>query len=880
MNERRIGLGISAILVLSACNALVGVDTEVTVIGNGGVGGAGGDGGGMAGMGGSSGCKTMQDCEQPSIETCRAMDCVQDACVEVVIKGELCGVGRGCDSNGLCQDQKGIGGPCLLDSDCLSGTCNGQICTGQSCAGLPANCGPNGAESCCATRALTGNKFNRDNGTVPDDAVGDFGLDRYEVTVGRFRKFVAAYSGAPPSIGAGANPHAQGTGWDAGWDQNMPLNKADYDGFLEKCNGDDSATWTNVPGANETLPINCVSWYDAFAFCAWDGGRLPTDLEWAYAAVGGSARRQYPWGMTPAPDAQHCAFACDMSPMGCGLEDIFPVGSFSTAGDGFWEHADLSGNMAEWVFDTVDVAGIAICENCVTNGPGDRILRGGSWRSPAGGVTSTSINQLGPDSRGSVAGFRCARGLPVCGDGIVDANEACDDNSADPAVRSGCKNCDKVAKIVAGEMHTCAITHLGKLKCWGNNDNGELGQGHTDVVKDPQTIPFIEIGRVRDVALSLHRTCALLENGNVQCFGANSLDNDAYKDLLGSPMIVSDVGDAPGEMRTPVNVFDFMGSVTKIVSGRYHSCALLKDGKVRCWGSNVNGRLGIGTVTPVPAGGAGPRVFDTAVVFVDDIAASYDSTCARWHSPGGIANQGVYCWGLDVWADASAAESHGVLGLNVASEYARGDDAGEMSAPALLPTILPSTAHPVGAISGLGNGYCVLNANMPEARCWGQNNHGQLGRGSQTPWGAGEFNTDMLMLTPIDVGMGFEITQIVAGRTHTCVVLTAGRLKCFGSDQFGELGLGRPPPMNKDQGLGDSSGEMGNALPEVLLGSDEVKQLSLGLHSTCALFQNDRVKCWGANQDGQTGVLPDDIAVGDAGPVPQPVRDIPYVDPL
>jgi sulfatase modifying factor 1 len=138
--------------------------------------------------------------------------------------------------------------------------------------------------------------------------VSDFRLDTYEVTVGRFRKFVAAYSQTMIAAGAGANPNnASDTGWSTAWNASLDAGSEALATAL-KCFGS-YQTWTDAPGsaAAESLPINCIDWFEAEAFCIWDGGRLPTEAEWNYAAAGGTQQRVYPWGST-APDCSYANF--------------------------------------------------------------------------------------------------------------------------------------------------------------------------------------------------------------------------------------------------------------------------------------------------------------------------------------------------------------------------------------------------------------------------------------------------------------------------------------------------------------------------------------------------------------------------------------------
>jgi formylglycine-generating enzyme required for sulfatase activity len=140
---------------------------------------------------------------------------------------------------------------------------------------------------------VPGGTFNRSNDAAYPATVSGFVLDRFEVTVGRFRRFVEAYPGSKPAAGAGRHPLIEGSGWDAGWDSNLP---ADAEALKRavKCHST-YQTWTDEADEHERLPMNCLSWYLAFAFCAWDGGRLPTEAEWNYAAAGGDEQRAYTW---------------------------------------------------------------------------------------------------------------------------------------------------------------------------------------------------------------------------------------------------------------------------------------------------------------------------------------------------------------------------------------------------------------------------------------------------------------------------------------------------------------------------------------------------------------------------------------------------------
>jgi formylglycine-generating enzyme required for sulfatase activity len=294
--------------------------------------------------------------------------------------------------------------------------------------------------------------------------VSGFRLDKYEVTVGRFRQFVSAVvAGWLPAEGSGKHAHlnnGQGlanssssggyeTGWETLWG-NLPAALQDWTPYLQN----QPSTWTSSVGANENAPLSDVTWYAAYAFCIWDGGFLPSEAEWNYAASGGAEQRVYPWSSPPDSTALDCTYAhfggCAdsttvLSPMLSVGAAPNVVGSESPKGDGKWGQADLAGNVYEWTLDDGAPSYVDPCIDCaeMTAAPPccwNPVERGGSFLDDAVGVlTSSRFDGTGAAEPDLIIGFRCARSpaLPACPAGKVYLSGSCAPCPSDETVCTG-----------------------------------------------------------------------------------------------------------------------------------------------------------------------------------------------------------------------------------------------------------------------------------------------------------------------------------------------------------------------------------------------------------------------------------------------------------
>ncbi|GAA4720966.1 hypothetical protein Prum_013370 [Phytohabitans rumicis] len=300
------------------------------------------------------------------------------------------------------------------------------------------------------------------------------------------------------------------------------------------------------------------------------------------------------------------------------------------------------------------------------------------------------------------------------GSGAQDPlNGAIGDDEVPGAVRVNL-GANRTAKaIAAGGRHTCVITDRDKVMCWGNGNSGELGYGDTDDIGDGETpadAGTVDLGAGRDarsIAAGGQHVCALMDNGNIFCWGDNSSGQ------LGYPGV-----DAVGDNETPFSVGTVDLGATKaltLTAGLKHTCAKLDNDKLRCWGSGHYGAIGsgsadsIGLVQPPDTGHVDLRDIDTDTDNVSQAGAGEDHTCAVLSG----AVHTVLCWGR---------EGDGRLGqVGLAPNNNIGDD----EAPAVYDPIDLGGDSIVAVTAGDTHTCAVTVAG--QVRCWGSNRLGAVG---------------------------------------------------------------------------------------------------------------------------------------------------------
>lgn len=387
--------------------------------------------------------------------------------------------------------------------------------------------------------------------------------------------------------------------------------------------------------------------------------------------------------------------------------------------------------------------------------------------------------------------------------------------------------------VGTGIGHTCALLDNNQIKCWGGNWAGQLGYGDISYRGDQTgemgtTLRYIDLG-------SQYSAKAVAVGDEHTCAILDDglikcWGNNAYGQLgLGD---TNSRGDNPNEMGNALPAVNLgMGrTATAIAAGGYHTCALLDHGEVKCWGKNTYGQLGLGDTNHR---GDNPNEMAEALPAVNlGTNRSAIAITAGWGHTCALLNTGeIKCWG---------GNGYGQLGQG--DQVARGDNPGEMG-DTLHAILLRSVGN---TVQGISAGYLQTCAVMQDrtVKCWGRNDFGQLGLGDTNNRGdqAGEMGDQ---LPAVDLEPGMTAFAVTTGRYHTCALLKDRSVKCWGANGYGQLGLGDTVTR------GDNPGEMGSALPRADVGSTVI--LTTRDDHTCAVLDNGQLKCWGFNQYGSLG---------------------------
>ncbi len=311
-----------------------------------------------------------------------------------------------------------------------------------------------------------------------------------------------------------------------------------------------------------------------------------------------------------------------------------------------------------------------------------------------------------------------------------------------------------VEQLESGGSFTCALLGEGTVRCWGDGRAGQLGDGTFSIRSIPVAVGGLT--NTLQLAAGWAHVCSLAFDGTVKCWGADGSGE------LGD----GTTGDPNNVRLSPVAVQSITGA-TQVTAGGEHTCALIVDGTVKCWGADESGQLGDGST-----GDADNRrltaVAVSSVTNATQIAAGQRHTCAL------IADGTVKCWGNNT----SGQIGDGTIG--------------DASNHRLTPVTVVGITNAVQITAGVSNTCAqLLDGSI---QCWGDNEYGQVGDGS----------IFQPRLAPVNVVGVTDGLNTETGYRHTCSLLKDHSLTCWGWDYFGQLGDGtngdaystRPTPVS------------------------------------------------------------------------------------
>ncbi len=373
-------------------------------------------------------------------------------------------------------------------------------------------------------------------------------------------------------------------------------------------------------------------------------------------------------------------------------------------------------------------------------------------------------------------------------------------------------NLNGVVSLSAGAYHTCAIKDEGSLYCWGSNDSGQLGIGKK--VSKTTPVQIVVALAFKSVSAGTQHTCGILSDDTVACWGSNALGelagaSENPEEL--SPMIL------PGLL-----------SVVQISAGQSFTCALQSDQSVSCWGDGAYGRLGNGKKSS-----QGLQTV-AGLTNVSSIVAGLNQACAISGS-----DQSVFCWGIIGSApNGLPLQVPGIKGVKALASSGfktcaiQSDDMATCWDNSVSVNPVPVLMLPAVKSIAIGVSHaCGLLVADGSLSCWGNSNSGQLGNGF-----SGSFPTPTMAL------LNSSVKEVVTGNSSTCVLMKDNSVSCFGDNSSSQLG-GTAPGKSSD-------------LPVLVSSVSNVKSISSGRSQVCAVLADNSVSCWGISQPDGTVSAP------------------------
>lgn len=413
-------------------------------------------------------------------------------------------------------------------------------------------------------------------------------------------------------------------------------------------------------------------------------------------------------------------------------------------------------------------------------------------------------------------------------------------------VFSGAESADDfiLKEVITSESNTCVLSTKGQVKCWGANQFGQLGSGDLEARgEQPYTmgshLALVDLGKnviAENMCVGSQFSCVVSTLGAVKCWGANGNGE------LGQGRSIYSVGNRRDEMGDQLP-FTSLGAdfvAKEVHCGKSFACALNTAGKVKCWGENYSGQLGVAPGISIAIGRKKGEMGENLPyvplkIPVQQIAVGGNHVCAA-------SNETIYCWGKNSSGQVGVESSSTAIlfpkdgsGLTITKLE-------DENTKIIVDQIEAGYTHTCAK-------YRLVTKNNRVAqkiKCWGANVSGQLGIGIAALDIGRDIGSMGANLPELKLSMN-ETSLMSSYANHTCII-SRGKVKCWGLNNEGQLGVGDAV----DRGRGEN--DMGENLPFVDLGLPALS-LSHGplASSACAILVNHEVKCWGYGTNGVLG---------------------------